>query len=192
MEKCDKPLNKELVKKNCAKYYAAKIKAQGQNAGGDGDKNKKRDKKKKDADPVISQRKRWPAAGIKLVDNISMVICKECGLNNTRSLGFHATWASNKSSVCLPDTGLFVVEKALLASANHTPAAIPAHLPAPSSNTLTFSRAELEAKVVDTEQNPTGPNSYSLAQTINIKQGVDQEEWHEVICGKEQGSRLEC
>ena len=53
MKKCDKPLNRDLIKNNCEKSYAAKNKAQGQNAGG-GDKNKKRDKKEKDADSVTS------------------------------------------------------------------------------------------------------------------------------------------
>ena len=121
-----------------------------------------------------------------------MVTCKDCGLNSTCSLAFQDAWVSNKSRFFLPDTHPFVVDKAVLASANHTPSATPAHSPVPSSNTLTFSRAELEAKVVDTEQNSTSPNAGLLAQTINIKQGVDQEERQEVLCGKEQGSRLEC
>ena len=81
-----------MIKKNCEKYYVAKNKAQGQNAGGDGDKNKKRDRKRKekDADPVASQQKRWTAAGIQLVGKVLKANCKECGLNSTHSSGFHA------------------------------------------------------------------------------------------------------
>ena len=54
MSKCDKPLDRDLIKKNCKKYYTAKNKAQGQNTGGDCNKNKNKrwDRKKKNADPV--------------------------------------------------------------------------------------------------------------------------------------------
>ena len=90
VKKCDKPLNKELIKKNCEKYYATKNKAQGQSASGGGDRNKKGDRKRKEkhADPVVSQRKKWTAAGIQLVDNVLKVNCKECGLNSIYSLAF--------------------------------------------------------------------------------------------------------
>ena len=142
-----------------------KNKAQGQNAGRDYNKNKNkgRDRKKKDADLVSSQRKKWLAAGIQLVDNVLKVNCRDCGLNITHSFGFHAAWASNKSRFCLPGSHPFVVEKARLANANHTPDATPAPVPEPSSNALTFSRAELEAKIVDAERNSTDPNAGSLA-----------------------------
>ena len=168
VKNCDKPLNKELIKKNCEKYYAAKNKAQGQRAGGGGDKNKNGDKKRKgkDADPVASQRKRWTAAGIQLVDNVLKVNCKECGLNSTHSSGFHAAWANDKSNFCLPDTHPFVVARAQRGNSNHTPVSAPSDTPAPSSNTLTFSRAELEAKIVDAERNSTDPNAGSLAQMM--------------------------
>ena len=168
MKKCDKPLDRDLIKKNCEKYYAAKNKAQGQSAGGGGDKNKNGDKKRKgkDADPVASQRKRWTAAGIQLVDNVLKVNCKECGLNSTHSSGFHAAWANDKSNFCLPDTHHFVVARAERGNSNHTPVSAPSDTPAPSSNTLTFSRAELEAKIVDAERNSTDPNAGSLAQMM--------------------------
>ena len=56
MLKCDKPLNKEWIKKNFEKYFAVKNKAKGKDAGGEGNinRNKERDKdnKKNDANPV--------------------------------------------------------------------------------------------------------------------------------------------
>ena len=59
-------MDRDLIKENCEKYYAAKNKAQDQSAGGDSNrnKNKKWNGKKKDADPVSSKRKKWMAAGI--------------------------------------------------------------------------------------------------------------------------------
>ena len=148
--------------------YAAKNKAQDQNAGGDGDKNKKRDRerKEKDADPVASQQKKWTAAGIQLVDNILKVNCRDCGLNSTHSSYFHAAWAINKSKFCLPNSCSFILEKARLASATHTPAATSDPAPEPSLNTLTLFCAELEGKIVDTEQHSTDPNAGTMAQMI--------------------------
>ena len=168
MKKCDKPLDRDLIKKNCETHFAAQNKVQGLNSGGYGNrnKNKRRDGKKKDMDLVSSQGKKWLAAGIQLIDNVLKASCIDCGLNSTHSSGFHAAWTNNKSNFCLPDTHPFVVARAERGNSNHTPVSTPTDTPAPSSNTLTFSRAELEAKIVDAERNSTDPNAGSLAQMM--------------------------
>ena len=53
-----------------------------------------------------------------------------------------------------------------MASANHTSAATPVSVQEPSSNTLIFSRAELEATIIDAEQHSTYPNAGKMAQMI--------------------------
>ena len=85
---------------------------------------------------------------------------------STHSSGFHNVWASNKSNVFLPDSQYFVVEKDRLVSANHTSAVTSDPVSESSFNTLTFSHAELEANIVDAEQNPTAPNAGTMAQII--------------------------
>ena len=158
-------MNRDLIKKNRKKYYTIANKGQGQNAGGYGNKNKKRsqDRKKKDTNPVSSQHKKGLAAGIQLFDTVFKVICKACDLNSAHSSCFHVVWTSNKSCSCLPAFHSFVIEKVRLASDNHALAVTPSSVPESSSNKLTFSRAELKAKIVDAEQDSTDPNAGLMA-----------------------------
>jgi hypothetical protein len=137
-------LNKDLIKENCEKYFAANNKANGNNTGGDDNSNRKKGRdnnnKKNDVNPVDSRRKKWSVSGIQLVNSVLKVNCKECGLNITHSGGFHVAWMSNKSNFCLPTSQPFVAEKDQMVNYGHVPwqpAATP--VPSSSSNTRTFS-----------------------------------------------------
>ena len=112
-----------------------------------------------------------------MVNGILMAKCETCGPNTTHTTKHNAKWAQNQGGFSFPDTHPYVKEKALLLGVPHMPTAPqnPPGTPLPppptqdtasATGTVTFSRADLEAKASVMERNSTDPNAASFAQMM--------------------------
>jgi hypothetical protein len=104
-----------------------------------------------------------------MVNGVLMIHCKTCGYNTTHGTKLHETWSANPSSFKLSANHMYEREKRKLGlSAQNpppNPPSQPQQPPATGSSTLiSFTRAELEAKLSAIERTSTNPNASELSE----------------------------
>jgi hypothetical protein len=161
--KCPKPKDQARITKNKEAFEKSKSarNTSGRISG-------KKDKTEKTKDPDY-QRKVWANSGISMVNGVLMLHCKTCGYNTTHGTKLHEAWASNPSSFKLSENHMYERERKKVGqSGQNPPPTPPTHqprLPSASSSTLiSFTRAELEAKLSALERTSTNPNASELSE----------------------------
>jgi hypothetical protein len=161
--KCTKPKDQARITKSKEAFEKSK---RGCTAGGRTSGRKDKNEKMKDPD---YQRKVWANSGISMVNGILMIHCKTCGYNTTHGTKLHEPWAANPTSFKLSANHMYEHEKKKLGLSGQNPLPNPPTNPPPppstgSSTMISFSRAELEAKLSAIECTSTNPNASELSE----------------------------
>jgi hypothetical protein len=164
ISKCPKPKDQARITKNKEAFDKSKSSA---NTGGKSSNKKGKGDKEKKPD---YQRKVWANSGIHMVNGTLMLSCKTCGYNTTHSMKFHGAWAKNPDSFKLSANHMYEREKKRIGQGG-PPANPPPKAPAPpstgtggSAGVISFTRAELEAKLAAVERTSTNPNASELSE----------------------------
>jgi hypothetical protein len=121
------------------------------------------------------QRKVWEAAGITVAGGQALIRCKLCGLNATHGTSHHAAYVKDPNNFTLPSTHpLLLARQHASTTSNKTVAPPPSVAPptttttGPVSNasTITFSRADLEARIANYERNSTDPSASTVSDAL--------------------------
>eukprot|EP00956_Cyclotella_meneghiniana_P028265 scaffold65213_cov39-Cyclotella_meneghiniana.AAC.4 len=169
--KCTKPKDQARITKNKEAFEKNKS---GRNTGGGGRTSGKKDKNKKTKDPDY-QRKVWANSGISMVNGVLMIHCKTCGYNTTHGTKLHEAWASNPTSFRLSESHMYEREKKKLGQSGRNPMVNPSTQPQPQQSTptipstmISFTRAELKAKLSAIERTSTNPNESELSDDFYV------------------------
>jgi hypothetical protein len=105
-----------------------------------------------------------------MVNGTLMLSCKTCGYNTTHSTKFHGAWAENPASFKLSANHMYEREKKRIGQGG-PPVNPPPSAPAPPSTSaggtagvISFTRAELEAKLAAVERTSTNPNASEMSE----------------------------
>lgn len=98
-----------------------------------------------------------------------MLHCKTCGYNTTHGTKLHDAWSSNPTSFRLSENHMYEREKKKLGQSGPSPMVNPStqpqqSTPAVPSTMISFTRAELEAKLSAVERTSTNPNMSELSE----------------------------
>eukprot|EP00956_Cyclotella_meneghiniana_P009509 scaffold13164_cov56-Cyclotella_meneghiniana.AAC.1 len=163
--KCPKPKDQARITKNKEAFEKNKS---GRNTSGGTRTSGKKDKSEKRNDPDY-QHKVWANSGISMVNGVLMLHCKTCGYNTTHGTKLHDAWSSNPTSFRLSENHMYEREKKKLGQSGPSPMVNPStqpqqSTPAVPSTMISFTRAELEAKLSAVERTSTNPNASELSE----------------------------
>jgi hypothetical protein len=105
-----------------------------------------------------------------------LIRCKLCGLNATHGTSHHAAYVKDPNNFSLPSTHPLLLARQHASTTSNKTVAPPPSVAAPpttsttgpasNASTITFSRADLEARIANYERNSTDPSASTVSDAL--------------------------